>query len=147
MADSSQNQAISEIARDVVTHIAPQELPILQGVCEAYFDDPVKALKPLKSEDRVLGFGLDASATLLTPVVIAVVSEVFQLLVQIGKKAIEDAGAGRSDAKQRQFGRHLITSTLFRGDEGLLLAASAGHHLSTHGRRTISKAQVERCWR
>jgi hypothetical protein len=57
-----------------------------------------KALKSLKSEDSILGFGLDPSAPLLTPVVLAVVSEVFQFLVEIAKKAVED-GLGEKVAE------------------------------------------------
>jgi hypothetical protein len=29
----------------------------------------------------------------------------------------------------------------------ILSADAVGHHLSTHGRRTTSNAQVDRCWR
>lgn len=90
MIHSTENELVSEIARDIVTQIAPQELPIFPAVSEAYFDDPTKALNTLKSEDRVLGFGLDPSAALLTPVVLAVLSAVFQFLVQIAEKAVED---------------------------------------------------------
>ena len=90
MTDLTQNELVSEIARDVVTQIASQELPIFQAVSEAYFANPGNALKGLKSEDRVLGFGLDPTAVLLTPVVLHVLSEIFQFLVPIAKKAVED---------------------------------------------------------
>jgi hypothetical protein len=40
MIDSSEQQTVSEIARDVVTQIAPRELPIFQAVSEAYFEGP-----------------------------------------------------------------------------------------------------------
>ena len=108
MTDSTENELVSSVAHDVVILIAPQELPIFQTVCEAYFDDPRKALMVLKSEDTVLGFGPDASAALLMPIVLAVVSEVFQLLVQIGKKGIEDAFGGEVTA--------IIKGMLRKGD-------------------------------
>src|SRR5215471_3083844 len=90
MTDLTQNELVSEIARDVVTQIASQELPIFQAVSEAYFANPGNALKGLKSEDRVLGFGLDPTAALLTPVVLRVLTEVFQFLLPIAKQAVED---------------------------------------------------------
>lgn len=91
MTDSTQSDLLSEVAYNVITQIAPHELPIFQAVYEAYFDDPKKALTGLKSEDAILGFGFDPSIALLTPIVLAVVSEVLQFVVQIGKKGVEDA--------------------------------------------------------
>src|SRR5687768_14874350 len=106
MTDLTYNELVSEIARDVVTQLAPQELPIFRAVSEAYFADPGNALKRLKSEDRALGFGLDSAAALLTPVVLAVLSEVFQSLVPIAKKAVEDGlGHGISEIMKRMFSR------------------------------------------
>jgi hypothetical protein len=94
VTETIDNEMIREIARDVITRIAPQELPIFSSISEAYFTDPKDATKSLTSEDRLLGFGLDPTATLLTPVVFAALSEVFQFLVNIAKTAVED-GLGK----------------------------------------------------
>jgi len=106
MTDLTQNELVGEIARDVVTQIAPQELPIFRAVSEAYFANPGDALKSLKSEDRVLGFGLEPTAALLTPVVLRVLTEVFQFLLPIAKKAVEDGlGSEISVIIKRMFAR------------------------------------------
>lgn len=106
MTDLTQKELVVEIARDVVTQIAPQELPIFQAVSDTYFADPGNTLKSLKSEDRMLGFGLDPTAILLTPVILHVMSEIFQFLTPIAKKAVEDGlGNEISQIIKRMFSR------------------------------------------
>jgi len=106
MADLTQNEMVGDIARDVVTQLAPQELPIFRAVSEAYFANPDHALKNLKSEDGVLGFGLDPTAFLFTPVVLHVLAEILQFLVPIAKKAVQDRlGLEIAEISKRMFKR------------------------------------------
>jgi len=73
---------------------------------EAYFANPDYALKNLKSEDGVLGFGLDPTAFLFTPVVLHVLSEILQFLVPIAKKAVQDGlGLEIAEISKRMFKR------------------------------------------
>jgi len=90
MGNSSDTTLVADVARDVVSEIAPQEMPIFAAASRAYFADPDAALKHFRSKDYVLGFGLDAMAVLLTPVVLQVMSEVIEFLTRIAKKAVED---------------------------------------------------------
>jgi hypothetical protein len=48
----------------------------------AYFKNPKKALESQEAKDDALGFGIEAVVPLLTPIVIAVVSEVITHLEQ-----------------------------------------------------------------
>ncbi len=80
---------VNEIALDVVAEIAPQELPIFRATSSSYFADPVGAMKSLQPQDNPLGFGIESTAILLTPVVLHILSEVFQILTEIAKKAVE----------------------------------------------------------
>lgn len=81
---------VSDVARDVLAEVAPQEMPIFAAASRAYFADPAAALKQFRSKDYVLGFGMDAMTILLTPAVLHILSEVFEFLTRVAKKAAED---------------------------------------------------------
>jgi hypothetical protein len=132
MIDSTGKEVVSDFAEAVVTQLAPQELPIFPAVCKAYFDDPIKSLQTLTSEDRVLGFGLDPSAALLTPVVLAVVSEAFQVLLQIAEKAVEDGLGG-------QIGE-IVKRMLSKGGSSQHLVLTKGQIRSVH-RKVLETAK------
>src|SRR5262245_36782920 len=89
--ESSANTAlVTEVARDVLSEIAPQEIPILAAASRAYFADPAAALRQARSKDNVLGFGLEAAAVVVTPAVLLVTSEVLEFLTRVAKKAVEE---------------------------------------------------------
>lgn len=81
---------VSDIARDVLTEVAPDEVPIFVPASKAYFSDPSGALKQSRSKDHVLGFGMDALPIVLTPVVLHILSEVYEFLWGIAKKAVAE---------------------------------------------------------
>jgi hypothetical protein len=89
--ESSANTAlVTEVARDVLSEIAPQEIPILAAASRAYFANPAAALRQASSKDNVLGFGIEAAAVVVTPAVLFVMSEVLDSLTRVAKKAIEE---------------------------------------------------------
>jgi hypothetical protein len=90
MDNAGNTVLISDIASDVLADIAPQEVPIFPAISQAYFADPAGALKQLRSKDAALSFGVDPLSILLTPVVLHIVSEVFKVLTEAAKKAVED---------------------------------------------------------
>jgi hypothetical protein len=91
MPDPAEQEIIAEIAREQVAELAPDELPLFRPTSEAYFKDPDKTLKPQSGRDEVLGFGAQAALTFLTPIVLAVVTEVVTFLVaEIGKSLKEE---------------------------------------------------------
>ena len=81
---------IADVARDVLSEIAPDELPIFPAASRAYIADPAAALRGLGAKDEMLGFGIEALAVAVTPVVLVVVTEVFQFLTGVAAKAVAD---------------------------------------------------------
>lgn len=91
MPDPAEQEIISEIAREQIGQLAPDELPLFRPTSEAYFKDPTKTLKTQSGGDEVLGFGAQAALTFLTPIVLAVATEVVTFLVaEIGKSIKEE---------------------------------------------------------
>ena len=71
MADAAQQQAIAELAREVVAEVAPREVPLFRPLSQAYFKDPQKTLKGGGGADKMLGFGgMSAAGTLMTPIIL-----------------------------------------------------------------------------
>jgi hypothetical protein len=93
MPDSMYNQLVSEVTRDVITQMAPQEVPLVRATSEAYFKNPEKVLATHTGKDEMLGFGTGEVVTLLTPVVLAVTTEVVTFLGEEIKKSVKDEGA------------------------------------------------------
>jgi hypothetical protein len=88
MNDEGKAVLLTDIARDLLAEIAPQEVPIFPAVSRAYFADPAEALKSLRPKDRALGFGVDSLSILMTPIVLHVLSEIFDVLTEAAKKAV-----------------------------------------------------------
>jgi hypothetical protein len=72
---------VEQLARSAVTQAAPEELPLFRPTSEAYFDDP-ESLGKTGSGDRVLGFGVEAAAVLVTPVALTVARDVLNFIVE-----------------------------------------------------------------
>jgi hypothetical protein len=77
MTSAENNQLIADVARDIVAQTAPQELPFFRATSVAYFKNPEKALKQQTGKDEMLGFGGGEVVTLLTPIVLTMMTEVF----------------------------------------------------------------------
>jgi hypothetical protein len=90
MPNTADAALVTDVARDVLAEIAPDELPIFAAASRAYAADPAAALRGLGDKDDVLGFGLEALAAAATPVVLIVVTEVFQFLTGVATKAATD---------------------------------------------------------
>ncbi|MPZ34649.1 MAG: hypothetical protein GEV13_27295 [Rhodospirillales bacterium] len=90
MPNAADAALVTDVARDVLSQIAPDELPIFPAASRAYIADPAAALRGLGAKDDVLGFGMDALAAAATPVVLIVVTEVFQFLTGVAAKAAAD---------------------------------------------------------
>lgn len=90
MESSTDTALVTDVARDVLSEIAPQEIPILVAASRAYFADPTAALRQASSKDNVLGFGVEAAAVVVTPAVLLVMSEALDFLTRVAKKAIEE---------------------------------------------------------
>lgn len=89
MNDSSQNQFAATLARDLVSQMAPEEIPLFRATSEAYFKDPQATLKDGESREEMLGFGTAEALSLLTPVAIAVSIEMLKFLTEEVKKSFK----------------------------------------------------------
>lgn len=90
MESSANATLVTEVARDVLTEIAPQEVPILAAASRAYFADPAAALEQSRSKENILGFGTEAAAVLFTPAVLLILSETLEYLTRVAAKATAD---------------------------------------------------------
>jgi hypothetical protein len=93
MTQSIETQLISDIARDLVAQIAPQELPLFRPIKEAYFKDPEKARKGTAAKDEMLGFGVADAAMLITPIVLTVVTDVVKHITEQVLETVKQEGA------------------------------------------------------
>jgi hypothetical protein len=91
MTDATQHQLISDIAHEVVTEIAPGELPLFRVTSKTYLENLDEGLKPRKPTDKMLGFGLDTAITFLTPVVLAFTTEAVKFLAERVKESVKEA--------------------------------------------------------
>jgi hypothetical protein len=89
MEDRINEQLVSELAKDILVDLAPQEKALFKPISEAYFKDPENVLAAQQGKDELLGFGAAEAATLITPIVLAVSTEVIQFLFEEARKALQ----------------------------------------------------------
>jgi hypothetical protein len=82
----------AELARDMLAELAPHELPLFQPISQAYFDDPDRVAAG-SDRDEMLGFGAAGAEVLLTPALLAVVSQVVAFLLDQVKENASKEGA------------------------------------------------------
>ncbi len=106
MPDPAEREIIAELAREQVAQLAPDEIPLFRPTCEAYFKDPAKTLKGESGRDELLGFGAEAALTFLTPIVLAVATDVVTfLLAEIGKSVKEQGKVAVGEIVKSMFKR------------------------------------------
>jgi hypothetical protein len=103
MHDPAEQQLVTELARAQVAQLAPKELPLFRPTCNAYFQDPEAALQGAFN-DETLGFGAEAGLSFLTPIILAVTTQVVTfLLAEVKKSAQAEASAAIQDLVKRLF--------------------------------------------
>lgn len=90
---NDREELITQATRNLISEIAPQELPIFRSNCEAYFKNPEKALEQKKEKDEVLGFGGGDAVFYLTPVALAILTRVVNFIFDQATKSIKDESA------------------------------------------------------
>ncbi len=76
MNNSLQNQLVTQLSRDAVAQIAPDELLIFQATSDEYFKNPEKTLKGQAGGDDMIGFGAGGAELFLTPILLEVAATV-----------------------------------------------------------------------
>lgn len=93
MIAETQQQLVVDIARDLLTQVAPQELPLLRPISQQFFQNPDKLRQSRAGREEMLGFGVETVANFWTPEVLVVTTVVVQFLSGIVQQAATDAGA------------------------------------------------------
>lgn len=93
MAHVASNELVIEISRDLITQLAPEELPLFRATSQAFQQDAKCVLASQDGREEMLGFGLGDAVALLTPAVLAVVSGVVTFLLAEVAKATNAASA------------------------------------------------------
>jgi hypothetical protein len=120
MSTSSEMQLVTSVARDLVSQISPQELPLFRAVSIAYAKDPVALEKP-GNVGQMLGFGSLQLGKLIAPAVLATTHAVVAYLEkQIGVMCPQDNETSRDD---------LLTKT-FRSVPNVQQASMAGQDVT-----------------
>jgi hypothetical protein len=101
MADQAERDIIAEMSRDVVAEVAPDELPLFGMNSTAYFKNPKKALESREGQDDTLGFGIELVVPLLTPIVLAVVTDVINHLEQTLSSHLASGAEGAISGRLR----------------------------------------------
>lgn len=100
---------ITEVARGVVTPLAPEELPLFQATSAAFFKDVQHILKVLADQRRpaeMLGFGVEGRTGSITPAVLGVTTEVVQFMAERVKEARpEESDEVVAELVKKIFGR------------------------------------------
>jgi hypothetical protein len=95
---------VSDVVRDVVAQVAPEELPLVEGLSQFDDDTVVRRLTHRSRPREPLGFGLDEVAVLVAPVVWIAVEEAVRRTVD---SAVAGAAKGLT-ARLRRLGRRLL---------------------------------------
>ena len=88
MANQDQNYIIADVAREVITQIAPEELPLFRSTSTAYFQNPEHVVKEEQNQDELLGFGGGEVVVLLTPYVLQIMTEVVKFVAGEVQKSL-----------------------------------------------------------
>ncbi len=104
MANADQNQLISDLSRDIVMRIAPQELPLFRATSTAYFQKPDSIFKNREGKDQMLGFGVGEAVVMMTPSVLVIVTQVVQFLTaELQKSVAAESSSLIADLVKKMF--------------------------------------------
>ena len=96
------------LARDIVAAVAPEELAVFEPAREAFRIGPAgTAFGRRRKRDEALGYGIDGTVTLVTPVVLLVITKVLDHLAdKLGEQVADRGGGAVRRAWLRIFRRH-----------------------------------------
>ncbi|GIH05326.1 hypothetical protein Rhe02_33930 [Rhizocola hellebori] len=86
--DGEDTAAAESLAELIITDVVPEEQELFGVISDAYRRDPGRFTGDPKERDEMLGFGVEAAAALLTPVVLAAAAEVVKYLAETGFRGL-----------------------------------------------------------
>lgn len=106
MSEQVSDEFVTQVARDLVAGVAPEELPLFGVTSAVYLEDPKGALKASGEREEMLGFGVGEAVVLLTPIALAVSADVLRYLRdQMSKSMASQASGVIDDLVSRLFKR------------------------------------------
>ena len=84
---------ITELSKNIVTEVAPEEIPLFDELVQEYFDDPTPPDPSESISDDPLGFGLGETLVAITPAATAMVSAVLSYVLTEAVKAVREESA------------------------------------------------------
>src|ERR1022692_1506592 len=96
------------LAGDIVSAVAPEELAVFEPSREAFRIGPAgTAIGRRRKRDEALGYGIDGTVTLVTPVVLLVITKVLDHLAdKLGEQVANRGGGAVRRAWRRIFRLH-----------------------------------------
>lgn len=107
MSNGASQELVAEVTREIVEARFPEELPHFRAQSRAYFEDPRRSLEGSGSGDNMLGFGGGEAVAMVTPVALAVVSEVVTYLLEEVKEAVKSEGETAVESNIRHLFKRL----------------------------------------
>jgi len=87
-------ELITDLSKDLVTQVAPEELELFDELIQEYFHDPRPQDSAEADGDDALGFGLSEAVVVITPAAAAAVSSALgYILTEVLKSAQEEGAA------------------------------------------------------
>jgi hypothetical protein len=105
---------IRELARAIVTRVAPEELELFDDLIEEYFNNPIPPDRARIRDDDPLAFGVDDDVAVVTPAAAAMTTTVIE---QILSRTVEVAEPQTSEAVRRRLEELLEPERRVRGGE------------------------------
>lgn len=91
MAEIEDQELLTEVTREILAAQFPEELPLLRAQSQAFFDDPEKALeRKAKGGEEMLAFGPGEAVALVTPVALAVVTDLIPYMLEQVRDSIKN---------------------------------------------------------
>lgn len=94
MNNQTMNQLVGDLSRDLLSEVAPQELPLFRAASQVYFKDPDLIAATKGTADDMLGFGAGEAISLFTPYLLSATGEVVKFLIEEVKKAVSEECSG-----------------------------------------------------
>lgn len=94
-----ERELITELSKDIVSQVAPEELDLFDELIQEYFDDPTPPDLTTDNSDDPLGFGLGEVMVAATPAIAAAISAGITFLLTVAWQA--DAGSSVTLIKQK----------------------------------------------
>lgn len=144
MTELAEHELIAELARGAVREVAPRELPRFRLTSAAYFEDPERVLAAEAEGDLLLGFGDGPTVQFLTPIVLAVSTQVVRFLAdEVGKSLKEESPAAIQEVVKRMLKRFRPADGAVRGGEARP-ADEASREASAQTTPTLTLEQLAR---